>query len=202
MIKIENIEVFNFEGAFRGMRNPLESWDKSDSGYDEDRYEFIIGENDMELALRLIKAGNEHAKFTRQIFVSMDITAPLYFFKEFDTYKIGTVANSTSSMHRMGSRLLTYSDFSWDCETDYRNDVLHHINNLIMLWQDSNKTNKEVWRELIQDLPSSLNQMRTWTSNYQGLRNMYFQRKNHRLQEWRDFCYIIKKLPYSEFITI
>ena len=221
MIRIENIEVFNFEGALRGMRNPLESWDKSDSYWNdttiESVKEFIIGEKDMKLALKLVKAGNEHAKFMRQIFVSMDITAPLYFFKEFDTYKISTVANSTSTMHRMGSRSLTYEDFSWDkfFETNfgnindeyiynsiekYRQDTLSHLNELIEIWQE--RRDKKIWLAIIQNLPSSFNQMRTWTGNYQVLRNMYFQRHNHKLQEWKDFCKVIEELPYSELITI
>lgn len=201
MIKIENIEVFNFQGAFRGLRNPLESWDKSDSYYNENN-NFIIGEKDMELALKLIKAGDEHGKFARQIFVSMDITAPLYFFKEFDTYKISTVANSTSSMHKTGSRFLNHKDFSWDKITPHRDNEIYHLNKLIKKWQDSNKTDKEVWRELIQDLPSSFNQMRTWTGNYQGLRNIYFQRRNHKLVEWKELCRVIEDLPYSELITV
>ena len=206
MIKFENIEVFNFESAFRGLRNPLESWNKSDSQWvreiETEKDIFIIGEEDMKLALKLVKAGSEHAKFTRQIFVSMDITAPLYFYKEFDTYKISTVANSTSSMHKMGSRLLTHDDFSWDKITPHRDNELYHLNKLIKKWQDSNKQDKKVWRELIQDLPSSLNQTRTWTANYQVLRNMYFQRRHHKLVEWLDFCKMIEELPYSELITI
>jgi len=221
LIKVENIEVFNFQGALRGMRNPLESWDKSDSYWNDTTIEsvkdFIIGEKDMTLALKLIKAGNEHAKFMRQIFVSMDITAPLYWWKEADTYKISTVANSTSTMHKMGSRPLIYEDFSWDkfFETNlgnitdeyiynsiekYRQDTLSHLNELIELWQE--RKDKKIWLAIIQNLPSSFNQMRTWTGNYQGLRNMYFQRRCHKLQEWLDFCEVIEELPYSELITI
>jgi len=207
MIKLDNIKVFNIEGALRGMRNPLESWDKSDSkwihfndfGYNN---EFKIGENDLELALKLIKAGSEHAKFTRQIFVSIDITAPIYWWKEADTYKVATVANSTSTMHKLGSRYLSHSDFSWDKITPHRDNELAHLNKLIVKWQDSNKKDKEIWREIIQDLPSSYNQMRTWTGNYQTLRNIYFQRRNHKLNEWRGFCELIEILPYSELITI
>lgn len=215
MIEIKEIEVFNFEGALRGMRNPMESWNKSDSYYDEN-HNYIIGEKDMKLALKLVKAGNEHAKFMRQIFVSMDITAPLYWWKEMDTYKVATVANSESTMHRMGSRLLTYEDFSWDkfFETNlgnindeyiynsiekYRQDTLSHLNELIEIWQE--RKDKKIWLAIIQNLPSSFNQMRTWTGNYQILRNMYFQRRNHKLQEWKDFCKVIEELPYSELIT-
>ena len=214
MIKVEEIEVFNFKGAFRGMRNPLESWSQSDSQEvlkinpyvfkgDIKEYirEFIIGKKDMELALRLVKGGTDHSKFMRQILVCMDISAPLYWWKEFDTYKVATVANSTSTMHKLGSRLLNANDFSWDKITPFRDNVLYYLNKLITKWQ-SDKNNKEVWREMIQDLPDSFIQMRTWTGNYQVLRNMYFARRNHKQQEWRDFCKMIEGLPYSELITV
>ncbi len=211
MIKVENISVYNFENAFRGMRNPLESWDQSDSYwitgnmngeddyYPDYRIRYVIGEKDSELALKLIKTGTDHSKFLRQIFVSMDITAPLYFFKEFDTYKVSTVANSTSTMHRLGSRLLNFDDFSWDYPTTYRTETLNHLNELIQSWQKTK--DKIIWREIIQDLPDSYNQLRTWTGNYQNLRNMYHTRKNHKLEEWREFCKRIELLPYSELIT-
>jgi hypothetical protein len=205
MIKIENIEVFNFDGALKGMRNPLESWDKSDSYWADTSIrsikDFIIGEEDMKLALKLIKAGSDHSKFMRQILVSMNIEAPIYWWKEADTYKVATVANSTSTMHKMGSRLLTFNDFSWDKITPFRDNVLIHLNKLIVQWQKSEKKDKEVWRDMIQDLPSSFNQMRTWTANYQILRNIYFARKSHKLQEWKDLCKVIESLPYSELIT-
>jgi hypothetical protein len=211
LIKVENISVYNFENAFKGMRNPLESWDQSDSYWvtgnmdgEDDYYpdfpiKYIIGEKDLELALKLIKAGSDHSKFMRQIFISMDITAPLYFFKEFDTYKVSTVANSTSTMHKIGSRLLTYNDFSWDYPTIYRTETLNHLNQLIAIYQESE--DRSVWREIIQDLPDSYNQLRTWTGNYQCLRNMYHSRKNHKLEEWRELCKRIGLLPYSELIT-
>lgn len=182
------------------MRNPLESWEQSDS-IDDGNY-FYIGDKDMELALRLVKSGTDHSKFMRQIGFCVNIEAPIYWWKEMDTYKVATVANSTSTMHKMGSRLLTYDDFSWDKVTPSRIDVLNHINDLIIKWQESNKEDKEVWREMIQDLPSSFNQMRTWTANYQTLRNIYFARKNHKLIEWRDFCKVIEELPYSQLITV
>ena len=215
MIRIENIEVFNFEGALRGMRNPLESWEKSDSYYDKNNT-YIIGEKDMALALKLIKAGNEHAKFMRQIFVSMDITAPDYWWKEYATYKIGTVENSTSTMHKLTSRLLTENDFSWDrfeIETNGRNELyyslviknhkkttLESLNELISRYQETK--DKRIWRAIIQQLPMSFNYRRTCSMNYQVLRNMYFQRRYHKLEEWRDFCEVIEELPYSELITI
>jgi len=215
LIKVENIEVFNFEGALRGMRNPLESWEKSDSYYDKNNT-YIIGEKDMALALKLVKAGNEHAKFMRQIFVSMDITAPDYWWKEYATYKIGTVENSTSTMHKLTSRLLTENDFSWDrfeIETNGRKELyyslviknhkkttLESLNELISRYQETK--DKRIWRAIIQQLPMSFNYRRTCSMNYQVLRNMYFQRRYHKLEEWRDFCEVIEELPYSELITI
>lgn len=231
MIKFENTKVMNFEGALRGMRNPLESWAKSDSQYlsPEPYYSYFespldhIGDNDKNLAMKLALAGSDHGKFLRQIFVCVDITAPLYWWKEFDTYKVGTVANSTSTMHKLGSRLLTPEDFSWDDEEageadmQARLDWLEDFNNKIKAWQDLNsqiketsdseskqilqKKAKRLWRVLIQDLPSSFNQTRTATMNYENLRNMFFARKNHKLIEWHLMCYWIKELPVSELIT-
>lgn len=204
MIKVENLEVMNLKGAFRGMRNPLESWHQSDSysinENDGGGWEFIAGDNDLDLALRLVKAGNDHSKFMRQIFVCMDITAPLYWWKEFDTYKVATVANSTSTMHKLGSRLLVQEDFSWDKMTGHRIDILNHLNSLIIRWQQ-NKEDKELWREIIQDLPDSFIQKRTWTANYATLRNQYHNRKNHKLIEWRDLTAIYETLPCGILIT-
>lgn len=206
MIKVEHISAMNFDNALRGMRNPLESWDKSDSFWCIDKY--IIGEKDMEVALKLIKAGTDHSKFMRQIFVSMDITAPDYWFKEFDTYKISTVANSTSTMHKITSRFLTENDFSWDNpNTLYKQSLLNHINSLIAgykeyIAQQKDLEAKEIWRQIIQDLPMSFNYKRTVTLNYQVLRNIYFSRNKHKLTEWRDFCKVIEDLPYSQFITV
>lgn len=204
MIKVENIEVFNFENSFRGLRNPLESWDKSDShwGWNSSGKYFVIGQEDMKLALKLIKAGSEHSKFTRQIFVSMDITAPDYWWKEYATYKVGTVENSTSTMHKITSRLLTENDFSideWDGEDI---GMLNNLNHLIYEYQNQDVKDKQLWRKIIQKLPMSFNYKRTCTNNYQGLRNMYFQRNHHKLIEWHDFCRMIKELPYSELITV
>lgn len=208
MIKIDNIEVFNFEGAFRGMRNPMNSWEKSDSEY---KYEnirdstgkYIIGPNDLILAQKLIAAGPEHAKFMRQIFVSMDITAPLYFTKEFDTYKVSTVRNSCSTMHKIHSKEFILDDFSHEYLDGYSIDLLEQI---IDRLNDNRKhynetKDKDYWWQLIQLLPSSYNQKFTWTANYQILRNIYQQRRGHKLDEWRDFCKMIEKLPYGkEFI--
>lgn len=213
MIKVENIAVMNIENAIRGARNPLESWSKSDSTYDYNG-KFIIGKNDMDLALRLIKAGSDHCKFIRQIFISMDITAPMSWWWDFDTYKIATVKNSTSRMHKLGTRLLTPDDFSWDDEygeihiTPYRQYTLDDLNMRILEFQKLNKnieTKKEamyLWREIVFDLPDSYNFLSTWTGNYENLRNVYHSRKNHKQREFRDFCTLIEKLPNSNFITL
>lgn len=227
MIKIDNLIITNLENAIRGMRNPLESWHKSDSYYCDNNCEqcrlyeqfcwalgdkpYILGENDYKLAMTLIKSGTDHAKFMRQIFVSMDITAPLYWWKEMDTYKVGTTTNSTSTMHKLGTRLLKEEDFSWDDEEgqhqDYtfRQDYLLELNKMIYRYQEyeikgEHEKAKNIWRRIIQDLPSSYNQMRTWTGNYAVLRNIYHARKNHKLKEWRDFCKFLEELPYAEFI--
>lgn len=209
MIKIENVTVMNFEGALRGMRNPLNSWALCDSSFKDGNA--VIGQKDMKLALNLIKAGSDERKFIRQIMVCFDLTLPLYTWKEFDTYKIGTVANSTSTMHKLGSRHLTADDFSLDDEdgnnifNDERKYLLSYLNNLIDKWNEAKKNDplyaKKIWRIMIQDLPNSFNQMRTITLNYEVLRNMYFARKNHKQKEWRDFCKWTETLPYSEFIT-
>ena len=210
MIKFENTEVFNFEGALRGMRNPLNSWDKSDSFYDleedpspinpNDWLIYRLGANDLDLAQRLIKAGSDHRKFLRQIFVSVDITAPLYWWKEFDTYKVGTVANSCSTMHKIHSKKLTREDFSFD---KLNEDSLKIMDNLLDYIEDVRQKyletkDKALWYNLIQLLPSSFNKMRTGTMNYENLRNMYFARKSHKLDEWHVYCDWIKQLPYSK----
>ncbi|MEN8905418.1 MAG: hypothetical protein ABF289_05615 [Clostridiales bacterium] len=193
----------NIHNAIRGMRNPMNSWNNSDSNFyycnSEKRDKFRIGKKDKELAMRLIKTGTDHSKFLRQIFVSIDITAPLCWWKDFDTYKISTVSNSCSTMHKLGSRELTVEDFSWDELTTWRKSYLIHINELIGKWRNS-KSEKN-FREMIHDLLDSYNQKRTWSGNYQNLRNIYFGRKSHKQREFRDFCEEIKLLPYSEFIT-
>lgn len=214
MIKVENLEVLNFEGALRGMRNPLESWNKSDSYYDKDTGKYVIGEKDLALALKLTKSGSDHSKFLRQIFVSMDITAPMSWWWDFDTYKVATVKNSTSRMHKLGSRLLTFDDFSVDDEqgniniTPFRKYVLEDLNKRIAEFQQLKKDGKmeeatSLWREIVFDSPQSYNFKSTWTGNYEIMRNIYRARKNHKQREFRDFCkYIEENFPYSELITI
>ena len=212
MIKIENIEVFNFEGAFRGLRNPMNSWNKSDSYIDALTNKYIVGENDLKLAQRMIGAGTDESRFMRQIFVSMDITAPLYWWKEADTYKIATVSNSCSTMHKITSSEITEENYSFDPEPDKpltdlpTNDYVRilDIKNRVVadvewLRKKYNETkDKRYWRLLIQINPDGWLQKRTWTGNYQNLRNMYFARKNHKLIEWIQFCQIIEQLPYSK----
>ncbi len=212
MIKIENIEVFNFEGAFRGLRNPMNSWNKSDSYIDALTNKYIVGENDLKLAQRMIGAGTDESKFMRQIFVSMDITAPLYWWKEADTYKIATVSNSCSTMHKITSSEITEENYSFDPEPDKpltdlpTNDYVRILDiknravaDVEWLRKKYNETkDKRYWRLLIQINPDGWLQKRTWTGNYQNLRNMYFARKNHKLIEWRQFCQIIEQLPYSK----
>ncbi len=213
MIKIENLCISNFEGALRGMRNPLESWDKSDSHWDEEHQKYIIGEKDLTLALKLTKSGSDHSKFLRQIFVSMDITAPMSWWWDFDTYKIATVRNSTSRMHKLGTRLLTFDDFSIDDEhgnpniTPFREFVLNDLNRRITEYQKLKADGKmdeamTLWREIIFDSPQNYNFRSTWTGNYENMRNIYKARKNHKQREFRDFCkYIEENFPYSELIT-
>ena len=260
MIEISKGQVFNFEGAFRGLRNPMNSWDKSDSFFglvDLDYFEnyiddikddwliaknidkdtctleqldeidnwlyengvikysdgcygevAIIGPNDMKLAQRMIGGGTEESKFMRQIFVSMDINAPRFWWAEMDTYKIGTVANSCSTMHKLTSREFASQDFSFDeliedfNEQDQelvsktRVNILNYCELLRRKYIETK--DKRIWRALIEILPNAYMQKRTWTANYQVLRNIYFQRRNHKLQEWRDFCKWIESFPYAK----
>ena len=197
MIKIERIKVYNFDNAMRGARNPLNSWAKSDSYTDEYGY-FIMGPNDLDLARRLCTAGQPHRKFVRQIFVTMDITAPLYWWKEFDTYKIGVTANSTSTMHKIHSKEIEQSDFSCDKLSEESlkvfNDFVGYIENKRLKYIETK--DKRDWNEIIQMLPSSYNQTRTCTMDYENLINMYEYRHNHKLEEWRVFCKEIERLPY------
>lgn len=199
MIKIENIDVYGFETAIRGARNPKNSWHLMDSGYNNG--EFEIGENDYDLLRRLTIAGPEHRKWNRMITVTMDITAPLYFFKEWDTYKVGTVANSCSTMHKIHAKKFEMSDFSVEHLRSLR--VMHEIIDELNFYRDKfNKSkNKDDWWEMIQLLPTSYNQKRTVHLNYEVLGTMYHQRRHHKLDEWVEFCDTIKTLPYSEFIT-
>ena len=232
MIKIENTEVMGWEHAIRGMRNPMNSWEKSDSGkiywngtwytldpvirsyFTDYGMNLLIGPNDLDLMKRLRNAGTDHRKFMRMITVYVDITAPLYWWKEFDTYKVGTVANSCSTMHKIAAKEFTIDDFSWEhlFNEDNGEEDQEHYN----LWLDHMKLtvimlnrareryletkDKKYWWQMIQLLPSSYNQKRTVMMNYEVLANIYKSRKNHKLDEWRDFCEWIKTLPYSEII--
>lgn len=223
MIKFENTKVFNFEGAVRGMRNPLNSWDKSDSticpgrdfddckatvdkcprGEDEEFREdiFCIGKSDLDLMKRLINAGSDHRKFMRQILVSVDITAPLYWWKEFDTYKVATVSNSCSTMHKIQAKEFKPNDFSFENLTDSACkcalDIIEELDKQRLLYLDTK--DKKYWWNMIQLLPSSYNQKRTITLNYETLYNIYGSRKDHKLDEWRvGFIKWIESLPYAE----
>jgi hypothetical protein len=231
MIKIENTEVMGWEAAIRGMRNPMNSWEKSDSlfvenvNFDPDDYPciFKLGDNDLDLMKRLCKAGTDHRKFLRMITVYVDITAPLYWWKEFDTYKIGTVANSCSTMHKIHAKEFTlddfscehlFDDYSMEDELTYTDngidqycytsndaletilDVLNHHRTMFLETKD-----KKYWWQMIQLLPSSYNQKRSVMLNYEVLANIYHSRKNHKLDEWRTFCEFIETLPYSDLVT-
>ena len=226
MIKLENTKVLNWEAAIRGMRNPMNSWDKSDSGYpylDEFHYDegYDIGPNDHDLMMRLAKAGSVDAKYRRMIVVTVDITAPLYWWKEFDTYKVGTVANSCSTMHKIQAKEFTLEDFScehliseeiggFNIETldgIYLASPTRVLDATMSMLNDCRKKyletkNKRYWWQMIQLLPSSYNQRRTVMLNYEVLAGIYPKRKDHKLDEWHDFCDWIKTLPYSEIITL
>lgn len=199
MIKIEKARVMNLEGAIRGARNPMNSWNRSDSRYDSDG-NYILGENDLGLAIRLCRAGSDHRKFIRQILVSVDITAPLYWWKEFDTYKVATVANSTSTMHKIHSKPFEADDFSNDHMSDAALGALDTL--MEFLEQQRLKfvetKDKSYWYDIIQLLPESYNQKRTITMNYENLLNMYYARKNHKLDEWHTYCDWISSLPYTK----
>ena len=199
MIKIENIDVYGWEAAIRGARNPMNSWDRMDSGYNNG--EFEIGENDYKLLKNLTIAGPEHRKWNRMVTATMDITAPLYWWKEYDTYKVGTVANSCSTMHRIQAKKFEMSDFSVEHLRSLR--VMHEVIDELNFYRDKfNKDKKkEDWWEMIQLLPTSYNQKRTVHLNYEVLGTIYHQRRHHKLDEWVEFCDTIKTLPYSEFIT-
>ena len=209
-MQFERTEISSFKPALRGMRNPMNSWDRSDSN----QCIHHIGPNDLELAQRLVRAGAEHAKFMRQIEVWVDITAPLYWWKEFDTYKVGTVANSTSTMHKLAAAPITKEMFEFDNEDivvsqgksicgewelvfdDYIDDIINMCENLRLKYLETH--NKSYWRALVQILPSALLQTRTVSLSYANLRNIYFQRRNHKLKEWHLFCDWIATLPYAK----
>ena len=231
-MKFENTEVWGFEHSLRGIRNPKNSWDRSDSGklywdgtwyheelknyFTEYGVNFYIGENDMKLAQTLIKAGNEHRKFMRQIFVSVDITAPLYWWKEFDTYKVGTVANSTSTMHKLATTPITLDCFEIDDYdrnlsladnpkdddgldniSTFEEDIIYVLENIRQKYLETK--DKRYWKELVRWLPESWLQKRTITMNYENVRNMYFQRRNHKLTEWSEsFIKWVESLPYTK----
>ena len=202
MIKLERSDVMNIENAIRGARNPMNSWHRMDSEYDEEGA-YILGDNDLDLGQRLCRAGSDHRKFLRQIFVSVDITAPLYWWKEYDTYKVGTTANSTSTMHRIHTKCFEVDDFSHDRMDEASLKVLNVVvEQLEDLRAKFNETkDKTYWYSIIQLLPSSYNQMRTCSMTYETLRNMYHARKNHKLVEWHGFCEWVETLPYAkEFI--
>ena len=226
MIQLENTDVYGWEAAIRGMRNPMNSWDRSDSrfvdvfdDYENFRSSYIrsafIGENDHDLMMRLATAGSVHAKYRRMITVTVDILAPLYWWKEFDTYKVGTVANSCSTMHKIADKEFTLDDFSHEHLRNY-NETIIEVGNIapkdllaatiVVLNRYRQKymetKDKTYWWQMIQLLPSSYNQKRTVQLNYEVLANIYRYRKDHKLDEWRDFCKWIEKLPYSEFITL
>ena len=204
MLNVERISVMNMENAIRGARNPLNSWARMDSYYDE-KGNFVLGENDLSLAHRLAVAGSDHRKFLRQIIVSMDITAPLYWWKEFDTYKVGTVANSCSTMHKIHAKEFTKDDFSHDQMTE---SALRQLDALVAYLEEErvlyNETkDKAHWHNIIQLLPTSYNQMRTVTMNYEVFINMYYARRHHKLAEWHTLCAAIESLPYaSELILV
>ena len=203
MIKLEHTQVMNLEGAIRGARNPMNSWSRSDSAYDGDG-SYVLGPNDLDLARRLCKAGSDHRKFIRQILVSVDITAPMYWWKEFDTYKVGTVANSTSTMHKIHSKPFELDDFSHDHLTPEAEAALLSFLSFLEQRRQSfvSTKNRADWYDLIQLRPSSYNQTRTVTMNYDNLVNMYFARRNHKLAEWHDYCDWILTLPYTRALFL
>ena len=220
-MKFEHTQVFNFDGALRGMRNPLESWSKSDSNvdyvpyskkwemfeYDRENVEYVIGKNDLNLAQRLIRGGSEHRKWLRQVFVSVDITAPMYWWSEADTYSVGVTKNSTSKMHKLLSKSITTDCFEMDDATDFDKhlferiiDTCESVRQMAVGYKDTRETDKykECWKALIRILPESWLQTRTVTLNYEVVRNMVHQRKGHKLTEWNQFIDWAHTLPYAE----
>lgn len=235
MLKIENVEVTGWEHAIRGMRNPMNSWGKSDTKWEthwgNDRVmntnhkfmfdsKLVIGPNDLDLMKRLCNSGTDHRKFMRMIIVYVDITAPLYWWKEFDTYKVGTVANSCSTMHKIADKEFTLDDFSHEHLTIKQStDILKetvdalnvfrdvYLNGGILRYENGNmrcfgKNDKEIWWQMIQLLPSSYNQRRTVMLNYEVLANIYKSRRNHKLDEWHTFCDWIEELPFSFYLIV
>lgn len=204
MIDFNRVYVMNLENAIRGARNPMNSWARSDSYHDENG-QYILGENDLSLAKRLRNAGtSDHRKYLRQVMLSVDITAPMYWWKEYDTYKVATVANSTSTMHKIHSKPFEIDDFSHDHLTENGLKVLRAlVDEMEKIRLEYVETkDKALWYDLIQLLPSSYNQMRTCTLNYETLINIYKSRKHHKLDEWRSFCEWIETLPYARELII
>jgi len=198
MIKLERTAVMNFDNAIRGMRNPLASWEKSDSYTAEDGH-FVLGEADLKLASSLARSGTDHRKYLRQIFVSVDITAPLYWWKEYDTYKVATVANSTSTMHKIHARPFSREDFSHERMTPA---ALACLDNIIAVLEERRQVfvetkERAAWDDMIQLLPTSFHQMRTCTLNYENLIGIYYARREHKLPEWHELCRWIEALPYA-----
>lgn len=200
MLKIENVSVIGWEAAIRGMRNPLNSWAKSDSEHKNGN--FTIGQNDYKLMMNLCKGGTEESKWRRMIHVTFDVTAPLYWWKEADTYKVGTVANSCSTMHKIAEKEFTLDDFSHEHMKESTISVMRTVIGQLNLYRDGflQSKDKADWWQMIQLLPSSYNQRRTVDLNYEVLAAQYRQRKAHKLDEWRTYCEWIRSLPYSEFI--
>lgn len=212
MIKIENVDVYGWDAAIRGARNPMNSWEKSDSFWTHIEnpqtlntadFQFFIGDNDLRLLRSLAAAGNDHGKYLRMITVTMDITAPLYWWKEYDTYKVGTVANSCSTMHKIHAKPFSMDDFSHEHLMTGSMFQLHRTVDLLNEAREEYLAtkNKAYWWQLIQLLPSSYNQRRTVHLNYSVLKSIYNARRFHKLDEWRVFCDFIEKLPHSDLIT-
>lgn len=199
MLKIEAIEVYNILSAIRGARNPMNSWNKIDS-YQDEKGNVILGDNDKQLLHKLSSLGTDHGKFLRQIFVSMDIIAPLYWWKEFDAYKVGTTSNSTSTMYKLSSTPITKDLFSLDEEDDNFNEYIKYLE--VLRNEFIIKKDKKLWRKLIQMLPSNFNQRRTITANYQVLAHMYKARKGHKLSEWQTFREYVEKMPYAKELML
>ena len=203
MITVERVSVMNLDNAVRGARNPMNSWAKSDSYYDE-KGNFVLGPADLDLCHRLSTSGSDHRKYLRQIFVSMDITAPLYWWKEFDTYKVATVANSCSTMHKLHAKAFERADFSCDKMSER---ALACLDGVIACLEESRTRylegrDKADWHDMIQLLPSSYNQMRTVTMNYETLVNIYYARRTHKLDEWHVLCGVIEGLPYARELIL
>lgn len=202
MIKIECVDILGWEAAIRGMRNPMNSWGKSDSFWSDGFY--IIGPDDLGLATKLANAGHDHGKFLRMLHVQMDITAPLYWWKQADTYKVGVTTNSCSTMHKIHAKEFGVEDFSTEHLAPLSFSALHNLIDVVNLEREHYIAckDKDCWWQMIQLLPSGYNQKRTWDGNYAVLRAMYHARKNHKLDEWRDFCKWVEDLPYAEELIV